>query len=242
MSFESTILCVFEGAIREPRYFDSLKKCFFSEDNIFYCCYGNDLYELFDLLDEDDDYNVFDLIKENNTIESNMELFDNHEADDFSQVFMFFDFEYHDDKFDIEKIKKMTQLFDDETLHGKLFISYPMIESIRDIPSSSSFLDHKVELENTRGKVYKKLSTAGIPDYLDPRKISDENWKALVRLSIEKSNYITNGDTESLSLVEQSEILNVQASEMDSNSIYVLCSFPMFVHHQKGEQIDLSSA
>lgn len=136
----------------------------------------------------------------------------------------------------------MAQLFDNETLHGKLFISYPMIESIRDVPSLNSFLDHKVSLESTKGKIYKELSTHGISDYVDPRKITNENWKALVKLSIKKSNYITNGDSESLSLVQQSDILDVQIAEMDTDSIYVLCSFPMFVHHQKGEQIDITSS
>ncbi|EJS0324557.1 hypothetical protein QNE33_004767 [Vibrio alginolyticus] len=241
MPFKSSILCVFEGEIREPKYFDSLKSCFFSEDDIFYCCYGNDLYELFDLLEEDDDLNIFDIIKENNTVSANQELFENHEADDFNQVFMFFDFEYHDDKFDIEKITKMITLFDDETLHGKIFISYPMIESIRDIPSPESFLEHKVCLDDTRGKIYKGLSAQGISDYVDPRKIDDERWKRLVRLSVEKANYMISGDVDKFDLTEQIQLLGVQIKEMKSNVIFVLCSFPMFVHHQKAEQLGLSS-
>lgn len=239
MSFESRILCVFEGESREPKYFNSLRAAFFGDNDIYYCCYGNDLYELFDELEDDEDLNIFDLIEEKNTVEGNKKLFENYTSEDFSQVFMFFDFECHDDKFDIEKIKKMVSLFSDETSVGKLFISYPMIESVRDIPSLETFIGHKVHLKNAVGKLYKPLSVSGIADYQDPRKVCVDRWTNLIRVSVEKTNYMTSGQHGQYNLVQQTDILNSQIHLMEQEShLYVLCSFPLFAFHQKGQAMN----
>ncbi|EKN8282039.1 hypothetical protein [Vibrio cholerae] len=241
MSFESRILCVFEGESREPKFFNSLKRVFFEDSDIYFCCYGNDIYELFEKISDDDDLNIFDLIRENNTVLSNVKLFEKYTVDDFSQVFLFFDFECNDEKFNAEKLKRMLEKFSDETLHGKLFISYPMIESIRDIPENIAFYQHKVSVEHCVGKCYKPLSVHKNA-YQDPRKITPKLWKDLVSLSVEKANFMIYSELGNYSLVEQTDIFNSQINLMnDSKQIYVLCAFPMFVHHQKGESLELYS-
>ena len=54
---------------------------------------------------------------------------------DISEIFLFFDYDFQNSQLSLDEInrrvEKMLTLFDDETDNGKLYINYPMIESIR---------------------------------------------------------------------------------------------------------------
>lgn len=240
MRFESKILCVFEGEKREPKYFESLKVHFFTESDIIYCCYENDIYELFRKLSGDDDLDIVEIVRESSTSAKN--ILENLSRDDFGQIFLFFDFEFHDDKFSFGSIEKMLFLFSEETEKGKLFVSYPMIEAIRDIPiNENSYIDHMVSLDNSRGCNYKNISTMGSSSYIDPRKITFEQWCFLIELNLLKANYITTGDRDNrIAVAEQSDIFNAQKLVIESDGkMYVLSSFSMFVAHQNPSSLIL---
>jgi hypothetical protein len=241
MNIKSSILCVFEGEVREPLYFNGLKQCFFDEQSIVYCCFGNNIYELHSKMQEDEDLDIFEVIQEYNTVESNKDLFEKFSRDDFSQVFLFFDFEFHDDKFSSEDLTNMVETFDEETEFGKLFVSYPMVEAIRDVPCHDSFIEHRIKIEQSKGKVYKGLSTQGMTDYLDPRKIDERRWIDLIRLNVEKGNFILDGARNNFKNPEQSDVLDCQIKLVEeSNELYVLSAFPLFVYHQKGSQFNFA--
>lgn len=240
MEFESTILCIFEGESREPRYFSSVKEHYFKNKSILLCSYGNDVYELYKDLSHDPDLDIVEILRDSKNIPKNKEILNHHSRDDFSQVFLFFDFEYQDDQFDINNLQKMLHTFDEETENGKLFISYPMIEAIRDVPSIESYIDHKISLTNFSGKTYKKQSAEGLKEYQDPRKITREKWDKLIEINIVKANFIISKNrTDSSSQPEQKSILSEQDKLIQLNEcIYVLSSFPLFIFHQKSSQFD----
>ena len=54
---------------------------------------------------------------------------------DISEIFLFFDYDFQNSQLSLDEINRrveeMLTLFDDETDNGKLYINYPMIESIR---------------------------------------------------------------------------------------------------------------
>ncbi len=154
-------------------------------------------------------------------------------------MFLFFDFEYQDEQFDAEKLNKMISIFSEETENGKLFVSYPMIEAIRDVPSIDGYIDHKVSLSNCSGKKYKKLSTNGLKYFQDPRKITKKQWDKLIEINIIKANFIINkGRNNLINHPEQGDILSEQIKLMKTiHSIYVLSSFPLFIFHQKSSQL-----
>ena len=133
----------------------------------------------------------------------------------------------------------MLTIFNEETEQGKIFISYPMIEAIRDVPSIETYIDHKVSLDNCSGKIYKKLSAQGSKQYQDPRKITKQAWDKLIEINILKANFIiTNNRTDSSSHPEQTLILSKQSQLMQSiSSLYVLSAFPLFVFHQKSSKL-----
>ncbi|ROW57287.1 hypothetical protein C3E80_21145, partial [Cronobacter malonaticus] len=86
-----------------------------------------------------DDLDIFSLIKERNP---ELESFT---RDMFSQVFLFFDYDGHSNNASDEKIRKLLDFFDEETEKGRLYISYPMIESLKcisDLNNEDAFYNH----------------------------------------------------------------------------------------------------
>lgn len=239
MIIESAILCIFEGESRETKYFKQLNNYYFNESSILVCSYGNDIYELFKELDQDDDLDIVEILRESKSVPSNKVVLEKFSRDDFGQVFLFFDFEYQDDHFSVDKLRKMISIFNEETINGKLFVSYPMIEAIRDVPCLKSYIDHKVSLANCSGRLYKKLSVEGMVEYNDPRKITKKQWDSLIKINIVKANFIVKKERNNYKLnPDQMEVLTAQSEFMDSTEhLYVLCSFPLFVFHQKSSQI-----
>ena len=53
----------------------------------------------------------------------------------FASVYLFFDLDPQDSLFSIEETKELATYFNDETQNGKLYISYPMVESVFDFAS-----------------------------------------------------------------------------------------------------------
>ena len=235
MNPKSNILCIFEGEKREVQYFKTLKNVYFSELSILVCSYGNDIYELYKGLKEDEDLNIIELLRESKNVPQNEAVLEGYERDDFNQVFLFFDIECQDDQFNTDHLLSLIDIFNEETENGKVFISYPMIEAIRDIPTYEEYFSHKVTIENCTGKKYKPLSVNGLQTFNDPRHNSKENWNQLVKINVEKGNYITLGiKGEFTNVPEQKEIAVKQiCSIAEENSIFVLSSYPLFVFHQK---------
>ncbi|PCK05278.1 MAG: hypothetical protein COA42_18470 [Alteromonadaceae bacterium] len=238
MKPKSNILCIFEGEKREGQYFNTLKSIYFSDSSILVCSYGNDIYELYRELKDDQDLDLVELLRESNSVPKNNQILSNYERDDFNQVFLFFDIECQDEKFNTNDFLSLIDIFNEETENGKVFISYPMIEAIRDIPSYEGYLTHKVQVENCTGKKYKYLSTQGIQTFNDPRKNNKADWNQLVKINIEKGNYIMSGDTGNYStLPEQKRIAEKQTiSIAKEKSVFVLSAYPFFIYHQKSSQ------
>lgn len=128
---------IVEGETREPLIIDNISKVFFQHGNfkIITLPAGENIYMLWKKLKEDDfDTDIIEVLRENNEEikEQPMGL----SRDDFSEVYLFFDYDAHQTnlgKTDEEDIvAKMLESFDNETENGKLYISYPMVEALRD--------------------------------------------------------------------------------------------------------------
>ncbi|NOQ16014.1 MAG: hypothetical protein GQ581_03050 [Methyloprofundus sp.] len=239
MNTKSAILCIFEGESREPKYFKTIQSHYFDKSSILLCSYGNDIYELFREIDADQDLDIVELLRETKNVPANKKILEPYSRDDFNQVFLFFDFEYQDNHFDVNMLGLMISIFNEETESGKLFVSYPMVEAIRDVPSIDEYIDHKVSLANCTGRLYKPLSAKGLREFQDPRKITKENWDKLIEINILKANFIvSNNRSDNTSHPIQSVILSKQSEMMNSTEfVYVLSSFPLFIFHQKSSQL-----
>ena len=78
--------------------------------------------------------------------------------EDFTDIFLVFDYERHDPRFSEDKIAELQNYFQDSTDMGKLFINYPMVESYQHLQSSPDpFYENRFErVIAGNGNDYKK--------------------------------------------------------------------------------------
>lgn len=229
------ILFVFEGERTEKQITDNLTKYFINDDenSIVQCAYCNDIHELHKVISQDDDLDTFALLKE---IPQNREILAAYKRNDFAEIYLFFDYDGHDNLADDTKIKEMLTFFYEETAAGKLYLSYPMVEALKHIPTSTDFKDLKVlAKENIR---YKNIVNSEAENKLKHiKKYTKEIWVSLIELHLKKVNFITNDDymlpTEN---VVQSEIFLKQLEKyinVDA-TVAVLSAFPVFLFDYYG--------
>lgn len=79
--------------------------------------------------------------------------------DDFTNIFLVFDYERHDPNFSEQKIHGLQAYFADATDSGKLYINYPMIESYQHLDAlpDPNYMDLKIPVSLNPGKRYKAM-------------------------------------------------------------------------------------
>lgn len=236
-------LFVFEGEHREKLYFESMENAFFDgQQSRILVSFQNDIYELYEQLSIDNDLDPFELIKQLNPLAKNRELLANLRRDQIGQIYLFFDMEPHDEKFDPQKLLDMLALFEDETEQGKLFISYPMVEAIRDIDDHTEYLTQTVRLEDCRGRNYKGLSAQrGNSIYQDAKKIDKTAWQTLISANLQKANYLISGNCVPTPVIDQHPIAQTQLDQfLPRGEVSVLAAFPIFLADYFGSKVLLS--
>lgn len=243
------ILFVFEGERREPMLFKSIEHLFFpsSEENIV-CSFGNNIYELYRQMHAlGDGADITGVLKENGAIS------EDYDMSDFSDVFLFFDLDIHNEnqapQISAAQISEMQSYFDNETENGKLFINYPMIESIYHTGSlpDNDYWKYCVPISDCSD--YKRIAR-DFPPYsnLDHLCVTDRNktrtdivnrirmnWIYLVGMNIRKANLLCQGKHEVPNQkddISQSDIFSVQLRDFikRNKEISVLNAFPLFLY------------
>jgi len=84
----NNIIFVFEGEKTEKQITDSLTKYFNDDENtIVQSVYGNDIYELYKIITQDEDLDTFALLKE---ISHNQKTLSIYTRNDFAEIYLFF--------------------------------------------------------------------------------------------------------------------------------------------------------
>lgn len=134
------IAFIYEGVKAEENLLSNMVKNFFdskADVSILNCPADGNIYMLWTRLKNDDfETNVIDVLKEMSTVAR--ERLRDLKASDFSEIYLFFDYDGHHNNIKKEYLNRdilqeMLQTFNNETELGKLYISYPMIESIKEI-------------------------------------------------------------------------------------------------------------
>ncbi len=218
------ILFVFEGKKPENHYLEMLcNKTNIDIDfnNQIKSIYGTVIYQLYSELKNDNDLDVFSLLQENNLSDLN-----NFNRNKVTEVYLFFDYDPHATNADDEKLKAMLEFFTNETMEGKLFISYPMVEALKHIKDDNR--KHIVcfikECHN-----YKSLvRTQGIQD-ID--QLNSGGFMALINRHLEIANNLVNNiDKYPQEIIEQKDIFSQQIIKhiKPNNECVVLSAFPLF--------------
>ncbi len=147
------------------------------------------------------------------------------------------------------QIEEMLNLFNDETDNGRLYINYPMVESIRYTKTlpDKHFWTYVISRKDCTDSSFKSIADS-FSDYksldfltLSPRRPATEkeissrtdNWSLLIAQNVSKANYICGGkniipaDKDS---VGQEVIFAAQKEYLSSSeSVSILSAFPLFL-------------
>jgi len=110
-----------------------------------------------------------------------------YKRNDFAQIFLFFDIELQDPRTDKDEvIRRLTNIFSDETDNGKLFITYPMIEALKDVTAEGT-CDQNCLLPISDIVNYKETvgSRSSFPDI---RKYKEETWKLFCKIAVQRAS------------------------------------------------------
>jgi len=231
----NNILFVFEGEKTERQITKNLTQFFLNENTIITCAYCSTIYQVYKEISADEDLDTFSLLKNR---KQNEVILEPYSIDDFAEIYMFFDYDGHDPIADDAKLKELLTFFNEETDKGKLFISYPMIESLKHIEDYNSFKDLKV---GCKVNIYYKrlVSQTCLKGIYNLTTYTHEIWKKLIDAHLKKMNYVVNhAYALPEDLISQLEIFEKQLEkyiEVDS-TVGVLNSFPVFLHNYYGNE------
>lgn len=226
-SVSTNILFVFEGERREEAIVRSLSNYYLQENIIITTAYCADIYQFYNDV-KSDDFVLFRLLKELRENKNTLASFD---RDSFSEIYLFFDYDGHATNANNANISDLISIFNDEFEFGKLFIHYPMVEALIHISEDINF--KKLTVSASDNIRYKKLvGDEGASDLKRFNKISEGQWKEIIKVHLLKMSFIINDVFDFPErLISQEEIFNSQLSKYiePMNHIAVLSGFPPFL-------------
>lgn len=227
------ILFVFEGERTEKLIINSLTKFFVNENTTVQFAFCADIYQLYNKLYNDDDLDTFSILKKR---PQNGSILDGYSRNDFAEIYLFFDYDGHATNANDDTIKSMLGFFNEETEFGKLYMSYPMVESIKHIPNEIDFMNLKVEAK-VNIKYKKQVDNEADNRLKNFGSYSKMNWIYVIESHLKKMNFVVNNKFLIPSvLISQINIFTNQLKKFISvdSTIAVLSGFPSFVFDYYG--------
>lgn len=231
----NNILFVFEGENTEKQISDNMTRYFLNENTVITCAYCTTIYPIYKEISNDDDLDIFSLLK---NMDKNKEALEDYTRGDFAEIYMFFDYDGHSSGANDAKLIALLNFFNEETDKGKLYISYPMVESLKHITNYSLFKETKVLCKTNI--YYKKIVSENCLKGLINLTMYNLNiWKKLIDYHLRKMNYIAYDEfIIPVELVDQSDLFEKQLEKYINvdKTVAVLSAFPMFLHDYYGNE------
>lgn len=246
MEPNDTILIIGEGPKTEKIIHNSLKEHFFNKPNqkseYEFISYKSHLYSLYSKLKKDDFITeTIDLL-----IEIDPKQEDKFKDRKVTQIFLFFDFDGHtiqNKRIRDDQIKELLEHFNNETENGMLYLSYPMVESLKDYHNNYKCFNH-CTTDIDLGKEYKKIA-AERSDFKYPKSYTLEHWYFIFKTSISKANcllndkytmpdygmYSQNFTTRNIYIAQLNKYINTESK------VAILSSYPFFIVDYFGEKL-----
>ena len=239
------ILCVYEGQ-RENRWFKPLSRFFLKEEVIEYFIVEGTFHNLYKILMAND-WDIIEALRDIEVRRGEKKIL-NYKESDFSEVYLFFDYDPHSST-NLEnlnsELSEMLSFFDNETTHGKMYVNYPMIESLRYTKClpDNNYYTYTATLDscgNFKNKT-SLFSDYANNDFIEARgrvkeKEAKDNWILLKEQNISKANYICHGENTipmNKDAIAQQIILQSQLSKYvcsDSPCVSILAAYPIFLY------------
>ncbi len=191
------IAVIYEGDKTEKILFENIKKTFLgniAEIMVISFPAGENIYMLYKQLKKDlFETDLIELLREYNPLAK--EKLVGLERKQFSEIYLFFDYDGHNDNLNKESdpssadvLEEMLSIFDNETELGKLYINYPMVESLRDNKSDDTCFRRCSIPINEIGNYKNRVTEC--KEFQDFRKITRQNWRYLCMQAVCKANCI----------------------------------------------------
>lgn len=137
--------------------------------------------------------NVVDVLKEMSATAK--ERLHNCKASEFSEIYLFFDYDGHNDNIPKEYrhmdiLGEMLETFNNETELGKLYVSYPMIEAIKEIDRKTK--DYKNLYLPLHEIAAYKQSVYSQSDYNNYNHMEEEHWLTACEASRKRAALLVN--------------------------------------------------
>ena len=264
------ILFIFEGK-DDKTYFESIKRLFFPEkSDSFVCTYNSNIYSLYSKLQDHEtlhgmlEVNTVSVFKEI-LLEKGDETLKDIREDEVAEIYLFFDYDFQEDARTLEennkRLSELLEYFTDETESGKLYINYPMVESLRytkELPDNDywnySVTRQRCQEEKFKHQVHEFSFYGANLEYIiltfkpadDETKKQEKintvkkNWQHLIVMNVSKSNYICNNKYEIPDEADsQKDIFENQLSKYvgtEDCKVAILNSFPIFIFDYFGKK------
>lgn len=229
---------IVEGESREPLIINNISKVFFAHENfkIITLPAGQNIYMLWKKLKADDfDTDIIEVLREDHKeLET---LLTGLSRNDFSEVYLFFDYDGHQNNLggddDSDVIEQMLISFDNETENGKLYISYPMVEALRDFVAGVCGNKNDCFVQVPESGNYKTLS-ATRTIYPQFKTYDFKIWEEAIdvfamRLSCLMNLVNTVTYDQYMETISPHEILKLEEQEIQKNRVFILSAFPEFL-------------
>lgn len=231
----NTILLVFEGSRAECQVFESVKRHFFerSKDAVVHAIFGADVYQLWRIVSTDPFLDLVEVLRERSM--DNQSNLEGIQREQVSQIFLFFDYDGHATMADDNDLQQMLELFNEETEKGKLYVSYPMIEALKDM--TENFQHHTVP---AKANIHYKKQVGERTPYQDVRQLDYSTWSMLIVENHKKAHFIIRDIYAVMNLpINQRLILEKQIQKyiLPKNHIAVLSGIPFFISEYFGDSV-----
>ncbi len=236
------ILLLVEGKVTEVEVFKQIGKLFFDKNTkLIFFAYQSNIYSLYQKIKDYDEFtSTIDILKEIATTKEDIDTLKLK----FSEIYLIFDFDPQEPAYSDIKIKELVQTFNNETEFGKLYINYPMMESMRDHKNFDvkDFLQRTVSLIGLSSKGYKEhIANTGYSKSINSMTV--RHLKKMSKLNIIKANHMVYNEDrfppfdDFEYIANQKTILEKQINEKNTtNTFFVLNTCMFFIVDYFGQK------
>lgn len=191
MSSKTKVLIITEGKKTEPKLYRKAFELFplFNKYEIY--SYKANAYDLYGYLEpywNDGSLEASDFLQILQEHEQNEEK-KTILRQDFSDVFLIFDFDPHDHRYDFAKLQRLLTYFNESTECGKLYINYPMVESYKHFLSmyDEAYMERMVRFEDLTSYKHIVAKESGIGNVGD---FTRDTFSMIVNENLHKLYYL----------------------------------------------------
>ena len=238
----SHIAIIVEGESYETKVVKGIQNVFFNNRlgkmNYKILCLpaARNIYMLWNDIKEDGYIDIIELVRESSDV--NRKILSGFHRDSFAEIYLFFDYDKHQDNLKTgvlgnDVLKEMLSTFDNETENGKLYISYPMAEAIRDfVPESCRTFTKSCYISRDE-KQYKHLTGTDNP-MVHVKRYTSNRWATILDIFLCRLSCLLR-ENKRINITDCKQLtpFDVYSLQMDHENIYdkyiILSAFPEFL-------------